>query len=295
MSAMIIDGKAVAAKVQEEVRAEAAALIAKTGVTPHLSVILVGDNPASQVYVRNKERTSKELGMSGEVIRLPASATQAEVAAVIDRLNADPKVHGILLQLPVPGGLDENALIQRMAPDKDVDCLHPMNAGRLTLDLPGPLPCTPAGCVRLLMEYGIETKGKKAVVVGRSNIVGKPMALLLARKGAGGDCTVTIAHSRTADLPAVVREADIVIAAIGRAEFIQGDWIKPGAAVIDVGINRIADATKKSGHRLVGDVAFESAAAVAGAITPVPGGVGPMTIAMLMRNTLDQYKRAGGI
>jgi len=294
MSAIIIDGKATAAKVQEEVRKEAAELAATTGVTPHLSVILVGENPASQVYVRNKERTCGELGMSGEVIRMSAVSKQEEVAAVIDRLNADEKVHGILLQLPVPEGLDENALIQRISPGKDVDCLHPANVGRLALGLPGPEPCTPSGCVRLLKEYAIETRGRRAVVVGRSNIVGKPMALLLARKGEGGDCTVTIAHSRTPNLAAVVREADIVVAAIGRAMTITADMIKPGATVIDVGMNRVNDPSKKLGYRLAGDVDFEAVSEIAGAITPVPGGVGPMTIAMLMKNTLRQYKAALG-
>jgi methylenetetrahydrofolate dehydrogenase (NADP+) / methenyltetrahydrofolate cyclohydrolase len=292
MGARIIDGKATAAKVQEKVRAEAAELIAKTGVKPHLSVILVGEDPASQVYVRNKERTCIQLGMSSEVIRMPADSTQQAVEAEIDRLNADARVHGILLQLPVPKGLDEDALIERISPDKDVDGLHPLNAGRLVLDLAGPVPCTPAGCVQLLIEYGIETRGKKAVVVGRSNIVGKPMALLLARKGEGGDCTVTIAHSRTPDLAAVIREADIVVAAIGRPGMIRGEMIKPGATVIDVGISRVDDPAAKNGYRLSGDVDFASAVEVAGAITPVPGGVGPMTIAMLMRNTLVQYRRA---
>jgi len=292
MSARIIDGKATAAKVQEEVRKEAAELIARTGVKPHLSVILVGDDPASQVYVRNKERACAQLGMSGEVVRMPATSTQQAVESEIDRLNADRRVHGILLQLPVPKGMDEDALIERIWPDKDVDGLHPLNAGRLMLGLPGPVPCTPAGCVRLLIEYGIPTRGKKAVIVGRSNIVGKPMALLLARKGEGGDCTVTIAHSRTPDLPAVIREADIVVAAIGQPEMIRGEAIKPGATVIDVGISRVDDPAAKNGYRLAGDVHFASAVEVAGAITPVPGGVGPMTIAMLMRNTLGQYRKA---
>jgi methylenetetrahydrofolate dehydrogenase (NADP+)/methenyltetrahydrofolate cyclohydrolase len=292
MSATIIDGKAVAEKVREEARREAAVWIAKTGVTPNLTVILVGEDPASQVYVAGKERACGELGMSGSVLRLPASATQAEVTAEIDRLNADERVHGVLLQLPVPKELDSDALIERISPDKDVDGLHPLNAGRLVLGLPGPVPCTPAGCVRLLLEYGIATRGKSAVVIGRSNIVGKPMALLLARKGVGGDCTVTLAHSRTPDLKKVVREADIVVAATGQPGMITGDMIKPGATVLDVGISRVEDASKKSGYRLAGDVDFNSVKDVAGAVTPVPGGVGPMTIAMLIRNTLDQYKRA---
>lgn len=292
MSATLIDGKAVAAKVQEEVQAEAAGLIEKTGVKPHLSVILVGDDPASQTYVGSKKRTCLKLGLSSEVITMPATSTQEEVAAEIDRLNADDKVHGVLLQLPLPKGLDEDALVQRISPDKDVDGLHPLNAGRLVLGLPGPVPCTPAGCVRLLIEYGVETRGKRAVIVGRSNIVGKPMALLLSRKAEGGDCTVTIAHSRTEDLPAVVREADIVVAAIGRPEFVTADMIRPGAVVIDVGINRVDDPSRERGYRLAGDVAFDEVKEVAGLITPVPGGVGPMTIALLMRNTLDQYRKA---
>ena len=295
MTAQIMDGKAVAGRVQDEVRREVEALKARTGQVPKLTVILVGEDPASQVYVRNKERTSVDLGMAGEVIRLPATATQGMVAAEIDRLNADPGVHGVLLQLPVPRGLDEQALIERILPEKDVDCLHPLNAGRLMLGLPGPAPCTPAGCMRLLREYGIETQGRPAVVVGRSNIVGKPMALLLARKGAGADCTVTIAHSRTPDLADAVRQADIVVAAVGRAGMITADMIKPGAAVLDVGINRVEDPAAKRGYRLVGDVDFESVREVAGWITPVPGGVGVMTIAMLMTNTVAQFRRAAGV
>ncbi len=291
MSATLIDGKAVAAKVCEEVRVEVAEWVAKTGVKPNLTVILVGEDPASQVYVRNKNRRCLELGMDSEMIRLAADTPQDEVAAVIDRLNADSRVHGILLQLPTPDHIDSDALIERISPDKDVDGLHPVSAGRLMLGLDGPKPCTPFGCIRLLLEYGIETRGKRAVVVGRSNIVGKPMALLLGRKGAGGDCTVTMAHSRTPDLAGTIRAADIVVAAIGRPEMITGDMIQPGATVLDVGINRVDDPTRERGYRLAGDVHFESAKDVAGAITPVPGGVGPMTIAMLMRNTLELYKK----
>lgn len=295
MSATIIDGKVIAAKVQEEVRVEAEALIAKTGVVPHLSVILVGEDPASQYYVGSKKKTCLKLGLSSEVILMPDTSTQEEVEAVIDRLNADERVHGMLLQLPVPEGLDEDSLVARISPDKDVDGLHPLNAGRLLLGQPGSIPCTPAGCQRLLAEYNIETSGKTAVILGRSNIVGKPMSVLLSRKGPGGDATVTVVHSRTPDLPDVVRQADIVVAAIGVPEMVTGDMLKPGATVLDVGINRVDDPSRERGYRLCGDVDFESAKEVAGAISPVPGGVGLMTVAMLMSNTMTQYKLALGI
>ena len=291
MSAQIIDGKAVAAKVLKELEEEAAAWTAQTGVRPGLVVIIVGNDPASQVYVANKTRTCNQLGWYGETIVMPETTTQEEVAEQIDDLNANNAIHGILLQLPLPKHLNEQALLDRILPEKDVDGFHPMNVGRLSIGLPAPVPCTPLGAQRLLKEYGIETKGKNAVIIGRSNIVGKPMAALLMQKGPGGDATVTVAHSRTTDLPAVVRQADIVIAAIGQANFVKGDWIKPGAAVIDVGINRIPAPDTPKGSRLVGDVDFDEVVKVAGAVTPVPGGVGPMTIAMLMRNTLECAKR----
>lgn len=292
MTAKIIDGTAIAARVREQLRVDSEAFRAKTGVVPGLVVVIVGEDPASQVYVRNKRKSCLELGWFSEVHELPATATQQQVEAEIDSLNADTRVHGILLQLPLPKGLDEQPLLERIRPDKDVDGFHPVNVGKLSLGLPAPVPCTPMGIIRMLREEGIETKGKFAVVVGRSNIVGKPVAQLLMRKGAGGDATVCVCHSRSEDLPGIVKRADILIAAIGQARMIKGDWIKPGAAVIDVGMNRIPDATTKSGTRLVGDVEFDTAKEVAGVITPVPGGVGPMTIAMLLQNTLDAARRS---
>lgn len=283
-TARVLDGKAVAATVLDECRAETAALV-RAGITPGLAVVLVGDDPASHVYVGSKVRTCAELGIHSEKIVLPADTTQAALLDVVARLNADPAIHGILVQSPPPPQIDEAAVVRAIAPAKDVDGFHPENVAKLALeDRSGFVPCTPAGCMRLIAEAGVATCGAEAVVVGRSMIVGKPMALLLAAKGA--DATVTLAHSRTRDLPAVCRRADILVAAVGRPDMIRGDWVKPGAVVIDVGINRVPDATRKSGFRLTGDVAFDEAATRAGAITPVPGGVGPMTIAMLMKNTL---------
>lgn len=292
MHAQIIDGKATAAKVLQELKHESEQWTATTGKRPGLVVIIVGNEPASQVYVANKTRTCNELGWYGETIVLPETATQDTVAQKIDELNATTEVHGILVQLPLPKHLNEQALLNRILPEKDVDGFHPVNVGRLSIGLPAPVPCTPLGAQRLLMEYGIETAGKEVVIIGRSNIVGKPMAALLMQKGKGGDATVTVAHSRTVDLPAVTRRADIVVAAIGQPNFVKAEWIKPGATVIDVGINRIPAPDTPKGSRLVGDVDFDAAVQVAGAITPVPGGVGPMTIAMLMRNTLECAKRA---
>jgi methylenetetrahydrofolate dehydrogenase (NADP+)/methenyltetrahydrofolate cyclohydrolase len=290
MTAHIIDGKAVAERVRQSVAADATRFTEASGVVPGLVVILVGENPASQVYVRSKRKTCLDLGWFSEIRQLPASAAQAEVEGVIDELNTDARVHGILLQLPLPAGLDEQALLERIHPAKDVDGFHPVNVGRLSLGLPAPVPCTPLGIQRLLLEEGIETRGRLAVVVGRSNIVGKPIAQLLMRKGPGGDATVCVCHSRSKDLPDIMRRADILVAAIGQPKFVHADWIKPGAAVVDVGINRIEDASAPKGSRLVGDVDFDGAVQVAGAITPVPGGVGPMTIAMLMSNTLECAK-----
>jgi len=289
MPTQLIDGKAIAAKVLEECRAEAAALIA-AGTTPGLAVVIVGDDPASHVYVANKVRTCGELGIHSEKIVLPADTTQEDLLEVVIRLNADPAIHGILVQSPPPHHIDEAAVILAIDPAKDVDGFHPQNVAKLALEDPtGFVPCTPAGCMRLLAESGVATAGAEAVVIGRSMIVGKPMALLLVAKGA--DATVTIAHSRTRDLPAVCRRADILIAAVGRPEMVRSDWVKPGAVVIDVGINRVADPSKKSGHRLTGDVAYQEVAPLCSAITPVPGGVGPMTIAMLMKNTLQAARR----
>ena len=295
--ALLIDGKKVAARVVEDVAAGARALTAR-GVRPGLAVVLVGEDPASQVYVRSKGKAAETCGFHSVQHTLPASTGEADLIALVDRLNADPAIHGILVQLPLPGQIDAGRVLERIAPAKDVDGFHPFNAGLLAVGELGRalVPCTPAGSMILLREaardLGRTLAGLEAVVVGRSNIVGKPMAQLLLAE----HCTVTIAHSRTRDLAAVVARADVVVAAVGRPEMIKGAWIKPGAIVIDVGINRVpADGLDKNGKprtRLVGDVAFESAFANAGAITPVPGGVGPMTIAMLMQNTLTAAERS---
>ncbi len=274
MTAKRIDGKAAAAELRARVGVEVSKFRAAIGRAPGLAVVLVGEDPASAVYVRSKNKAVIEAGMESFEHRLPATATQDELMALVDRLSADPAVDGILVQLPLPPQIDEGVIITRIDPDKDVDGFHPVNAGRLAIGLEGFVPCTPLGCLKLLQSELGDLSGKSAVVIGRSNIVGKPMAMLLL----GDSCTVTIAHSRTRDLPAVVRAADIVVAAVGRAAMVKGDWLKPGACVIDVGINRT-----EAG--LVGDVEFASASDVAGAITPVPGGVGPMTIACLIRNT----------
>ena len=276
MSAKLIDGNAVAKKLREDMKAKVAA----SGKAPGLAVVLVGEDPASQVYVRNKGRAAEEVGMKSWTHRLPAETSQAELLKMIDDLNKNDEVHGILVQLPLPKQIDAQAVIAAIDPAKDVDGFHPINAGKLSLGLPSLVPCTPQGCMLLLREAVSDTKGLKAVVIGRSNIVGKPVAQLLLQ----ADCTVTIVHSRTQNLPDEVRAADIVVAAIGKPEFVQGDWIKPGAVVIDVGINRVDAGDGKT--KLVGDVAFTAASQRASAITPVPGGVGPMTIACLLKNTL---------
>lgn len=288
MPAQVIDGKAIAAAVRQEVADEVAALKEKTGMVPTLAVVLVGENPASQTYVASKGKACIEAGMGSITHRLPVTASQKEVEELVRALNADPDVNGILVQLPLPKGLDEQAVLDLISISKDVDGFHPMNIGELVMKgrTPQFIPCTPAGCIELLVRSGIKISGANAVVVGRSNIVGIPVAALLNN----ADATVTICHSRTKDLPGKVREADIIVAAIGKPEFVKGDWIKPGAAVIDVGINAVPDASKKSGQRLVGDVAYDEACAAAGWITPVPGGVGPMTIAMLLKNTVRAYK-----
>jgi len=287
----IIDGKSVAATVLDECRAEAAALTAK-GITPGLAVVLVGEDPASQVYVGSKARTCAELGFHSVKIELPASTTQEELLEVVRSLNADRAIHGILVQSPPPKHIDEEAVIRAIDPRKDVDGFHPENVAKLVLEDPtGFVPCTPAGCMRLLESAGIQTNGAEVVVIGRSMIVGKPMALLLVSKKS--NATVTIAHSRSKDLPGICRRADILVAAVGRPEMVKADWVKPGAVVIDVGINRVEDPSKKSGCRLTGDVAYQEVASLCSAITPVPGGVGPMTIAMLMKNTLQAARQLG--
>lgn len=289
MSAQIIDGKEIAAGLRAEVAAGVARLRNSHGITPGLAVVLVGEDPASAVYVRNKGRQTVEAGMASFEHRLRASASQTELLDLVRRLNADPAVNGILVQLPLPGHIDPAAVIDTIDPAKDVDGFHVVNAGRLATGLPALVPCTPVGCVILAKQVHPDLTGLEAVVVGRSNIVGKPVAQLLLAE----NCTVTIAHSRTRDLPAVCRRADLLVAAVGRPEMIRGDWVKPGATVIDVGINRIG--TGDGATRLVGDVAFDEARQVAGAITPVPGGVGPMTIACLLRNTLEATCRQNGI
>jgi 5,10-methylene-tetrahydrofolate dehydrogenase/methenyl tetrahydrofolate cyclohydrolase len=289
MTASIIDGKAIAADIRAEVAQGVEKLVAAGGPRPGLATVLVGDNPASHTYVKGKRKACAEAGIESFGHELPATATQAEVEGLVAKLNQDPKVHGILVQLPLPTGLDEEAVLKAISIEKDVDGFHPLNIGRLAQKGREPLfvPCTPAGCLVLLKKAGAKLDGANAVVVGRSNIVGMPAALLLVKENA----TVTICHSRTKDLPAVCRSADVLIAAIGRTEMIRGSWIKPGAYVIDVGINRVEDPSAKSGSRLVGDVAFDEAVQVAGAITPVPGGVGPMTIALLLQNTLRSAAR----
>ena len=287
-----LDGKVVAEAVREGLRGRIEALKAK-GVAPCLSVTIVGDDPSSHIYVNSKDKAARDLGIEARTYRFPSSISQADLEAHIRKLSADPTVHGILVQSPLPGGFDEDAVVDVIDPAKDVDGFHPVNVGLLVLDRPGHRPCTPRGVIRMLSHYGIETRGRKAVVVGRSSLVGSPMANLLLHKGAQADATVTVAHSRTADLPSVVREADIVVAAIGKPAFVKASWIKPGAVVIDVGINRVDDPSSPKGYRVVGDVEPE-AEAVASAMTPVPGGVGLMTVAMLLSNTVDAAERLSG-
>lgn len=292
MTAEIIDGKAFSAKVRGEVATHVARLKEEHGITPGLAVVLVGEDPASQVYVRSKGKQTVEAGMNSFEHKLEADTSEADLLALIDQLNNDPAVHGILVQLPLPGHLDEDLVINSINPDKDVDGFHISNVGRLATGQSAMVPCTPLGCLMMLRDHHGSLSGMNAVVIGRSNIVGKPMAQLLLRDS----CTVTIAHSRTKDIADVVRGADIVVAAVGRAEMVPGDWIKPGATVIDVGINRIDAPEKGEGKtRLVGDCDFDSCAEVAGAVTPVPGGVGPMTIACLLANTLTACCRANGL
>ena len=283
---MIIDGKKIAAEIRAEIAADAARFAAEAGRAPGLAVVLAGENPASVSYVTAKERACAECGIRSFPVRLPATVSQEALLAEVERLNADPEVDGILVQLPLPKGLDEQAVIRAIAPEKDVDGFHPVSLGKLLIGLDTFVPCTPAGIIELLVRSGVETAGKRAVVVGRSNIVGKPVAALLARKGRGGDATVTVCHTATRDLAAHTREADVLVVAAGRPGTIGAGMVKKGAVVIDVGVNRIPDPTRKSGHRLVGDVDFDAVAPVASLITPVPGGVGPMTITMLLANTV---------
>ena len=295
MTARLIDGKAHAARLRAEITQEVAALQAAHGLTPGLAVVLVGEDAASAVYVRNKGEQTRAAGMHSVTHRLPVETSEADLLRLVAELNADPAIHGVLVQLPLPAHVDTATVLAAVHPDKDVDGFHVVNAGRLAVGRPALVPCTPLGCLLLLREAVGDLSGAHAVVVGRSNIVGKPMAQLLL----GADATVTIAHSRTRDLPAVCRGADVVVAAVGRAEMVRGSWIRPGATVVDVGINRVPardpEAAAAGKTRLVGDVAFDEAASVAGAITPVPGGVGPMTIACLLRNTVAAARLSAGL
>ena len=294
-SAALIDGVAIGRRVRDDV-ARSVARLKEKGIVPGLSVVLVGDDPASTVYVRSKAKACDEAGMRGETFRLSADTTEAELLKQVDALNDDDRVHGILVQMPLPRHMSADKVIRRIRPEKDVDGFHPVNVGKLLIgERDGFVPCTPAGAVELLVQSAVDTRGKDAVIVGRSNIVGKPMAALLMQDAPGGNATVTVCHSRTTDLAAHTRRADILIAAIGRPEMIIGDMIKPGAVVIDVGINRVNDSSAAKGYRLVGDVEFTSARQVASLITPVPGGVGPMTIAMLMKNTLRAATQIAGL
>jgi methylenetetrahydrofolate dehydrogenase (NADP+)/methenyltetrahydrofolate cyclohydrolase len=290
MTASIIDGRKMAADIRQEVREETARLKSEKNVVPGLGFILVGEDPGSEAYVRSKGKACAELGFHSETLQLPGGTSEKEVLALIRAWNADPRIHGILVQLPLPAQINEQRVIETIDPGKDVDGFHPTNVGRLVIGLACYRPCTPAGIQELLVRSGNDPAGKHVVVVGRSNIVGKPIANILLQKKRGANAIVTVAHTGTRDLPHFIKDADVLIAAIGRPEMITGDMLKPGAVVIDVGMNRISDPSTKTGTRLVGDVHFASAVEVAGAITPVPGGVGPMTIALLMRNTLQAAK-----
>lgn len=291
LSAVLISGKDVSESIYSELKVRIEALRAK-GTVPGLAVVLVGEDPASQVYVRMKGKKCEELGMHSVTVIMPEDTTQAELLAKVGEINADKSIHGFLVQLPLPKHIDEKAVINAIDPRKDVDCFHPVNVGKMLIGEPEYLPATPAGVQQMLVRSGIETAGKHVVVIGRSNIVGKPMAAMMMQKGAGADSTVTVVHSRTKDLPAITRQADILIAAIGKARFVTADMVKEGAAVIDVGTNKIDDPTAKNGSRLVGDVDFEAVKEKASHITPVPGGVGPMTICMLMANTVKAAESA---
>jgi len=292
MTAQLIDGTAIAADIRNEIKTEVEQLRAQYGKVPGLATVLVGSRKDSQSYVRMKKKACAEAGITSFGHELPEDVSQDELLKVVQDLNANPDVHGILVQLPLPDHIDSETILSAISLEKDVDGFHPINIGRLSMKQREPLfvPCTPKGCIELLDRTGVEIEGKRAVVLGRSNIVGLPVAMLLLHRNA----TLTVCHSRTQDLPGVVREGDILVAAVGRAEMVRGDWIKPGAVVIDVGVNAVDDPSRERGYRLVGDVAFDEAKEVAAAITPVPGGVGPMTIAMLLRNTTDGAKRALG-
>ena len=286
MATTLLDGRALAATIKTEVAAQVDRHVATGRRPPHLVAVLVGDHPASASYVRNKVRSCEEVGFRSTIERLPATATQAEIIGVVERLNDDDAVDGFIVQLPLPAHVDEQAVNLAIDPRKDVDGFHPVNFGRMAQGLDAYLPATPAGILTLLARYGVETSGKHAVVLGRSNIVGAPMSILLGQKRATGNATVTLAHSRTPDVPAVLRSADILVAAIGRPHFVTADMVKEGAVVVDVGINRVDDASRKRGYRLVGDVDFAAVEPRCAAITPVPGGVGPMTVVSLIQNTL---------
>jgi methylenetetrahydrofolate dehydrogenase (NADP+)/methenyltetrahydrofolate cyclohydrolase len=292
MNARILDG----APIADAIRAEVAGAVQRyraSGRQPGLAVVIVGENPASQVYVKAKGKACAEAGMHSETVRLPDQTPEAELLATVDRLNTDPRIHGFLVQLPLPGHIDSERVLNRIDPRKDVDGFHPVNVGKLVIGDPTALkPATPFGVQEMLLRSGIDPKGSNAVIVGRSNIVGKPMANLLIQHGRGGDATVTVCHSKSRDLPAVCRSADLLIVAMGKAEFVTANMVRPGAVVVDVGINRVDDASQPKGYRIVGDVAFEPVSQVASAITPVPGGVGRMTIAMLLRNTLQAFEQA---
>ncbi|MFL5512268.1 MAG: bifunctional methylenetetrahydrofolate dehydrogenase/methenyltetrahydrofolate cyclohydrolase FolD [Gemmatimonadales bacterium] len=292
MTARVLDGTAIAQTIRTEVAAQVAKLSAQ-GQKPGLAAVLVGEDPASAVYVRSKGKACEEAGMHSVTLRLPANTSEAELLETVDRLNADQQIHGILVQLPLPKHINSERVLRRIDPIKDVDGFHPVNVGKLVIgDRTAFRPATPYGVQQMLVRSGIETRGAHAVIVGRSNIVGRPMANLLIQQGPGGDATVTVCHSKTRDLPAVTRSADILIAAIGKAQFVTADMVRPGAVVIDVGINRVDDSSRPRGYRLVGDVAYGPVSQVASAITPVPGGVGPMTIAMLLQNTLQAMQQA---
>lgn len=296
MSAQLIDGKVISSQVKDEIATEVADLKAKHSLTPGIAVVIIGSDPASEVYVNSKVKNATALGMLSKKVELPATATQEEVINVVKELNADDSIHGILVQSPPPAHIDEEEIILTIDPAKDVDCFHPFNIGKVLIgDQEGFAPCTPKGCMVLLEKSGIDPAGKHAVIIGRSNIVGKPMAALLVQKAAGANATVTIVHSRTPNIAEITRQADIVVAAIGKPNFVTEDMVKEGAVVVDVGINRVEDASKKSGFRLVGDVDFAQVSPKASWITPVPGGVGPMTIAMLLKNTVVACKQINKI